>query len=1360
MSWRCQQVHEKPLPPARSEEAYALHRAALEWGLVEPIVLSSAEDIKSKLNWRDRLEPYEHQVRNLFTFCRRLPVTLIADDVGLGKTISAGLILSELMSRRRVRRALVLCPKILAPQWVEELESKFGIPARSGFGDDFLEAVRASGPVVITTYDTARSRLAAVPPGTFEMLILDEAHKVRNLHGNKRPPEMAVRVHKALEDRLFRYVLMLTATPIQNRLWDLYSLIDCLTTARGHSNPLGATAKFRERYIEPGSDGRRLRPERAEEFRGILRDYLVRTRRGDAQLKFPDRQVEVFRVPLTPGEQQLYAVVGQHIESLRPLQQISLAQALMSSPRALAAQADNMARNGTLPEAAAAEIAAIARALPEPAKLERLVAFLDELRRQRPVGWRAAVFTLRKETQDTIGEALERRGIPYGFIRGACARQNQRSIERFRKEPPEANVIVSTDAGAEGINLQVANVLVNYDLPWNPMVVEQRIGRVQRLASTHEYVVVGNLVSAGSVEERVVARLMEKLQTIAHAIGDIEAILESAGWDDDEGEGSFEQQIRELVVKSLVGQDVREATEQARESIDRAWQYLEERLVEMDETLGRLDKVHESGPSMPALARTEPGLPARDFVLRARQLEGATIEPINGAVYRIEHKGRAAEIITFNEAANGDRPDVPNDDKATLYLPGQPSFERLTQHWMEHAAQRVWDLCPHSPERAEEMGRAWCAGVRGAVFAKVEFQPTATHFQGSAVIKVRAGNALDGYEKLLQRQLIPERHAVVNPPADAPLVEGDLLPSRLLPAFDETVAGIVEADPDVGQFCGFYEARLKEEIDRAGKGPRRLHKLETDLTPQVFAEVVGLHGARYDAGQLTVHFTVEDHPYEAALDVVPVSGQILAEPERRACALTGLVVPETCLASCAVSGTVALKHRLVVSETSGRYALPEHQVVCPVSGQRVLSDEMARSAITGRLAAAVLFRPSAISGRLGLPEDFARCQITAAEVLRDELAPSQVSGRLFRQDESAVSAVSGTVGHRSEFVTCEATGQPILPSEAARSDLSGRRVRKDILKPSEKYPSRCGLEDEFVVCQASGKRLLRDEAAASAVSSQWYDRDLLRPSARSGRLAHPSEMVVCEATGAPLLPLETDVCTATGKRVDVRRLAASQASGALALADQFVTCAKTGKRVLPSELAVCEFTGLRVLPGELEVCAVTGRRVLRERLLKSSVSDRYVLPEHAVRSALSGAVALPDEMVTCNWLEVPILKQESGVCKLTGCTVAKNVLNAAGELAPLRALLEGRARTPVPARELVPWLRGQAGGAFRGLKQLWRHTSPSGGVAAVCGEVRTFLGFRVRYLGAIVRIRGEFAILGRHVLGRRGPEGWVVESSG
>ena len=99
-----QQVQIKPLRRSNTPAEYEVYCAALEWGLVDPIIINDRSDLKSEARWHDRVEPFHHQVTNLITYCRRLPVTLLADDVGLGKTISAGLIASELISRRKLKK--------------------------------------------------------------------------------------------------------------------------------------------------------------------------------------------------------------------------------------------------------------------------------------------------------------------------------------------------------------------------------------------------------------------------------------------------------------------------------------------------------------------------------------------------------------------------------------------------------------------------------------------------------------------------------------------------------------------------------------------------------------------------------------------------------------------------------------------------------------------------------------------------------------------------------------------------------------------------------------------------------------------------------------------------------------------------------------------------------------------------------------------------------------------------------------------------------------------------------------------------------------------------------------------------------
>jgi SNF2 family DNA or RNA helicase len=362
--------HQKILRRAKSPEEMHLYRAGLEWDLTDPIVIESSEDFKSAIRWKDRLTPYQHQVANLITFCRRLPVTLLADDVGLGKTISAGLVISELASRSRVSKILIVCPKILGPQWSAELATKFDIPSQFVIGRELISADFEEFGAIITTYNSARLYLDQVPEDRFQMLVLDEAHKLRNLYGTEKAPQVATCFHKALNDRRFRFVLMLTATPIHNRLWDLYSLVDLLTVARGHQNPFGNPGQFARRFIADDREkARHLKSEAIEEFRSIVYGYMSRVRRGDARLHFPSRIVQRRQVDPTPAELQLIKTIAEPIQSLNRLVQISILKALASSPDALNAQLKNMARKGSIPPDLSRSVDEIVQGMPRTAKL-------------------------------------------------------------------------------------------------------------------------------------------------------------------------------------------------------------------------------------------------------------------------------------------------------------------------------------------------------------------------------------------------------------------------------------------------------------------------------------------------------------------------------------------------------------------------------------------------------------------------------------------------------------------------------------------------------------------------------------------------------------------------------------------------------------------------------------------------------------------------------------------------------------------------------------------------------------------------------------------------------------------------------
>src|ERR1700692_3579106 len=462
------QFQTKILQRQRAPEEYRVYRAALEWGLMDPIVIASQADFKSEPYWRDKLEPFHQQVKNLITFCRRLPATLLADDVGLRRTITAGLVASELIARSRMSKMLIVCPKLLASQWQDELQAKFNIPAKIAMGKELINTEPEDVGAVITTYGSAHLWLDRIPDDRFEMLVLDEAHTLRNLYGGSQPSPVAKHFRDMLERRRFKYVLMLTARPIQRSLWDLYSLFDLLAAARGHANPFGSEDVFARKFIA-GDRGqaRLLKLQARDEFRSIVHKYMSRVRWGDAKLYFPDRFVQPQTVEPTAQELRLIQVLAKPIQKLSRVAQISILFALTSSPQALIAQLNAMVQNGIVREDLAATVREIVERMPLSAKLQGLKTLVDELKLEKPDRWRLVIFTRRRATTARIQTYLEARGITVGIVNGSSGPQNQETLARFRKHRPDIHVIVATDAGSEDLNLQVADVVANYDLPWN-----------------------------------------------------------------------------------------------------------------------------------------------------------------------------------------------------------------------------------------------------------------------------------------------------------------------------------------------------------------------------------------------------------------------------------------------------------------------------------------------------------------------------------------------------------------------------------------------------------------------------------------------------------------------------------------------------------------------------------------------------------------------------------------------------------------------------------------------------------------------------------------------------------------------------
>lgn len=993
--------------------------------MLDPIVIESKEDMKSESKWRDLVEPFHHQVTNLITFCRRLPVTLLSDDVGLGKTISAGLIASELIARHRVSKILIVCPKLLMPQWAEELRCKFAIPSQEVIGSDLENLKLPDEPIaVITTYHSARLHLDGLGKVGFDMLILDEAHKLRNLYGVNKPPQVATAFHKVLAERVFRYVLMLTATPIQNRLWDLYSLVDLLTVARGHENPLGNTGMFARKFIADNrTDARHLKPEAKDEFRSIIYGYMSRVRRGDANLIFPERIVQSHTVEPTAGELALIETIAEPIQKLNFLVQIIILQALISSPEALVRVLSNMLRKGTIDDQEFVEnVKAIAKKIRITSKLKGLGELIDKLRAEQPEHWRVIIFTRWLETQTTIQAFLEERGIKCGLINGESGQRNQETISALKTIPPEIHVIISTEAGSEGVNLQAANVLVNYDLPWNPMIVEQRIGRIQRLASSHANVCIFNIVLKGTFEEYIVGRLMEKLQMASHAIGDIEALLEASGLAGDEEENGFERKIAKLVLASLKGKNVEEETRKAAESIAQAKIVLEKEEKNINDMLGGMEE--DNGPKCPKLPTNPKSMDLRRFTIAGLEKLGATVTPQSNGFYISDIAGKR-DLVTF----------VKEEDatvKSTLYAEGSPEFERLVDRITSSGQHHVLDVDKKPEKESESIAKEWASTFSGTL-KKSQVHEVWNCFSGRALVRVRSTVAHDSYERLVEVECSPEIHTSRSSKKEIEGV-GDIIkePAKIGISDADLVEKAMQ-DPGISEFCRFYNERKVHEVRSAGSDERRKKKLEDEFTPRLEIALVGLDGSICRKIKLKASYKIQDNEYLSTLFVKPSSGEILEAPELDKCEQTNQMVPSECLAKCVITKKKVLKHLLVKSEISERWALPEHTVVCTITNKRVIEDETEKSSVSGKVGCKNEFVYCAETGKPLLAIEAEKCEVTGKYVMPGKLEKCEVSGKNVLPSELEKSAASGKIALKKFFVSSNISNARILESEAIRS---------------------------------------------------------------------------------------------------------------------------------------------------------------------------------------------------------------------------------------------------------------------------------------------------------------------------------------
>lgn len=552
-----------------------------------------------------QVEPKPHQIdAALFALqASSSPGVILADEVGLGKTIEAGIVLSQYWAERK-RRILIVAPSSLRQQWQQELSEKFALPSRLLDGANKHELLQPqAGPpqqILICSYEFVLRHLDDLSRH-WDVVVADEAHRLRS-HWK---PDAKIAQAAALVMQSAGKSVLLTATPLQNRLEELYGLVSVFDPNFFHS-----IEGFKERYVDdPGGYGN-------DDLAMRISHIAKRTLRKDAQkyIRFTERIPMAFEFTPSHAEIELYDKVNEYLQrpvlhafasSQRHLSALILRKRLGSSTYAVASTLERVANrleaevfsgqirsnSGALidddmtgeeleatdealfasgTEASSDEIfkemetevaelrsyASLAKSITVNQKAVKLIdALAQGFSRLSEIGaaQKAIIFTDSTKTQEYLARALAEAGHGEGLvlfngqndsdqskriyrewldrnegsdlITGIHAADRRKAlVDEFRKR---GTIMIATEAAAEGINLQFCSMLVNYDLPWNPQRVEQRIGRVHRYGQKHNVVVVNFSNKGNLAEERILVLLSEKFQLFTSVFGASDEVLGS-----------------------------------------------------------------------------------------------------------------------------------------------------------------------------------------------------------------------------------------------------------------------------------------------------------------------------------------------------------------------------------------------------------------------------------------------------------------------------------------------------------------------------------------------------------------------------------------------------------------------------------------------------------------------------------------------------------------------------------------------------------------------------------------------------------------------------------------------------------------
>ena len=425
-------------------------------------------------------------------FAARAGRSLIADDMGLGKTIQA-IAACEILARvAGLERVLIVCPTSLKHQWKREIE-KFS--ARPAMVVEGTMARRASaygqeGFYKIVNYDVIHRDLDAIGAWAPEMVVLDEAQRIKN---------WKTRRAQSVKKLDSKYAIVLTGTPLENRLEELHSIVEFVDRFR-----LGPMFRFLAEHQHADDNGKVIGYRNLAKIGRTLEPILIRRTKKEVLQQLPERLDKNYFVPMTEEQMQHHEenreIVARIAAKWRRFGFLSEAdqRRLM-----IALQNMRMSCNSTY---------LLDQRTDYGVKADELISVLQESF-ERPND-KAVVFSQWLRTHELILDRLESAKLGYVLFHGRVASKDRKELIRQFKQDGDCRVFLSTDAGGVGLNLQNASTVVNMDLPWNPAVLNQRVGRVHRLGQ-HQPVRVVNFVAQGTIEHSMLSVLSFKQSVFA-----------------------------------------------------------------------------------------------------------------------------------------------------------------------------------------------------------------------------------------------------------------------------------------------------------------------------------------------------------------------------------------------------------------------------------------------------------------------------------------------------------------------------------------------------------------------------------------------------------------------------------------------------------------------------------------------------------------------------------------------------------------------------------------------------------------------------------------------------------------------------